>query len=155
LTVIVAGHGRKSGKTTAVCEIIAATQDAGWTAMKVTAHGHGTDLTEPVVGEEHETGTAKDTARYLAAGAKRALWIRCRQTDIGRAVTPLLEGNVIIESNSAVGIIPADLIVFIRSDSSQGKPSAERASALAHIHVVGIDDQVLARVRVLISEQRL
>ena len=120
--------------------------------MKVTAHEHGADLAEPVVVEDHEPGTAKDTARYLAAGAKRALWIRCRQADIARAVTPLLEGNVIIESNSAAGVIPADLIVFIRNDSSQGKPSAERASAMADIHVDHIDDEVLARVRALISE---
>jgi hypothetical protein len=152
LTVIVAGQGRKSGKTTTVCAIIAGTQNARWTAIKVTTHDHGADLTEPVVVEEHEAGTAKDTARYLAAGAKRALWIRCRQSDIARAVTPLLEGNVIIESNSAVGGVPAELIVFIRSDSSPNKPSAQNASAMAHIHVDSIDTEVLRRVRALISE---
>ncbi len=138
-----------------MCEIIAATQHARWTAVKLTAHDHGADLTEPVVVDQQEAGTNKDSARYLAAGAKRALWIRCRPNDIARAVEPLLQGNTIIESNSAVGVIPADFVVFIRSESSPSKLSAKRASEMAHIHVDGINDEVLDRIRALISEQRL
>jgi molybdopterin-guanine dinucleotide biosynthesis protein len=155
LIVIVGGQGRNSGKTTAVCEIIAATQHARWTAIKLTAHAHGADLTEPVVLEEREAGATTDTARYLAAGAHRAFWVRCRPADIAPAVTPLIEGNVIIESNSAAGVIQAELIIFIRSDSGQAKPSAERVSSMADLHVSRIDPVVLERVRSLLSAQPL
>lgn len=155
MTVIVGGQGRNSGKTTAVCEIVAATQHARWTAVKLTAHAHGADLTEPVIFEEPEAGAATDTGRYLAAGAHRAFWVRCHPDDIARAVAPLVAGAVIIESNSAAGLIEADLIIFIRIDSGEAKPSAERASSMADLQVNRVDGIVLERVRSLLSERPL
>jgi hypothetical protein len=121
--------------------------------MKVTAHDHGADLTEPVLLEETEAGGTTDTARYLAAGAKRALWLRCRTADLARALTALVAGNTIIESNSAAAAIEADLIVFVRSGSGQYKPSANRVSAMAAFHVDRVDEAVLERVRSLVSAQ--
>jgi hypothetical protein len=153
LTILIAGQGRKAGKTTAVCGIIAATSQACWTAVKLTSHGHGADLTDPVIFEEHDAGGRADTGRYLAAGAIRALWVRCSATDIVHAMAPIVTGNVIIESNTAVGIIPADLVVFVSApDQTERKPSASRAAALADIAVdSNISAEVLDRIRSMLS----
>ena len=147
MTVIVAGQGRKSGKTTAVCDIIAATRGAFWTAIKLTPHSHGADLENPVVFEERESGATTDTARYLAAGAQRAFWVRSRAADFARAIKPLAPGNSIIESNSAAGHIPADLVIFVDNARTETKASADRASALADLHIQRVDDSVLERIR--------
>jgi hypothetical protein len=157
LTILVSGEGRGSGKTRAACDIISQTSDARWTAIKVTSHGHGVELTDPVIFEESfilegRAGPATDTARYLAAGAARALWVRCSIADIERALHPLIKGNVILESNSAVGIIPTDLIIFIAAEvSTEAKPSAQVAAGLADIKVTGyLRNQDLERVRTLL-----
>jgi hypothetical protein len=144
--------GKNSGKTTAVCDIVAATPDARWTAVKLTSHAHGANLLGPVVVEDREPNNT-DTGRYLLAGAARATWIRCRPEDIENALTPLIAGNVIVESNSAAGIIPADLVVFIAAaDEAVRKPSAARAAALAHLTVhARITEEILLRVRQGIS----
>jgi hypothetical protein len=152
VTVIVAGFARKTGKSTTVCDIIAATPEARWTAVKLTSHEHGANLERPVVAEEREPSDT-DTGRYLRAGAARAFWVRSRAKDIENALKPLMSGNVIVESNSAVGIIAADLILFIgAADAADSKPSATRASALANITVHGrITEEILLRIREGIS----
>jgi molybdopterin-guanine dinucleotide biosynthesis protein len=155
LTIVVAGSARKSGKTTAVCEIVAATRDAHWTAIKMTPHAHGADLRNPVVVEERKAGSETDTARYLSAGAHHAFWVRCSPRDIERALIPLLSGNVIIESNSVVGTVPADLVILIGlGDQIAWKTSALQAAALADVVVERITEDTISRVRSLLSEQR-
>ena len=150
MTLIVAGLGRQSGKTTAVCNIIAATRSAHWTAVKVTPHGHGVDITEPIVLREPEAGPDADTRRYLAAGAERAFWVRCKPADIAHAVAPLMSGNVVLESNSAAGVVPADLILFVISACSHSKPSSGRARLLADVEIERVDADVVDRVRGLL-----
>jgi len=149
LIIVVAGQTRKAGKSRAVCDIIAAIPEARWTAVKLTSHEHGADLTKPVVVEEREPHSDTDTGRYLEAGAARAFWVRCRAEDIANVLTPLIPGNLIVESNSAVEAIAAHLVVFIAAgDAAEWKPSALRAAALADVLVQGhISQDVLARVR--------
>lgn len=155
MIIVVGGQTRKAGKSTAVCEIIASTPEACWTAVKLTSHEHGADLTRPVVLEEREPHHDTDTGRYLQAGAVRAFWVRCRAEDIMDALAPLLRGNMIVESNSAVGVIAADLVVFIAArDNAEWKPSAERAAALASVIVHGhVSEAVLSRVRQELNAQ--
>lgn len=149
MTIVVAGQTRKAGKSRAVCDIIAATPEARWTAVKLTSHEHGADLSRPVAIQEREANEETDTGRYLHAGAARAIWIRCRAEDIANALAPMIAGNVIVESNSAAGVIAADLVVFIAAaDEAEWKPSAERAASLASVIVHGrITEDVLSRVR--------
>jgi hypothetical protein len=151
LTLIVAGQGRKSGKTTAMCDIIAATADAEWTAVKVTAHAHGARSSQLVIIEENLASTATDTGRYLAAGARRSMWVRCVPADIARAITPFTGGNLIVESNSATSVLPAEFIVFIVSDGVDSKPSAAAAATAAHVHAARIGNEVIARIRSILS----
>ena len=151
MIVIVAGKGRKSGKTTAVCDIIAATNELHWTAVKITSHPHGAEIRGPVVIEDHEPNAGTDTGRYVAAGAYRGVWVRCSRADIARTMAPFIHGNVIIESNSAAGVLPADLIVFIDTLDGEAKASAETVSSIAHIQIDRVNEFVIERVRALIS----
>ncbi len=103
MIVVVGGAGRRSGKTTAMCEIISATREACWTAIKLTSH-------------QHQQSTFGDTERYLAAGASQALLVSELPDD--------LQGNLIIESNSVLALLTPDVFVFV--DGVERKPSAER-----------------------------
>jgi hypothetical protein len=69
-TIVVGGSNRGVGKTALVCGLIAALPEFRWTAIKITSHDHGQP--KPVW-EETRPGQGTDTARYLAAGAERAL----------------------------------------------------------------------------------
>ena len=83
MIVVVGGSSRKAGKTTVICEIIAATSGAQWTAVKVTP-------------DVHVPGPTGDTGRYLAAGAVRSMLTK---------EAPELKGNVILESNRIMDVL--------------------------------------------------
>lgn len=65
----IAGSGSCVGKTAVGCELIRAMPELRWLALKASPHRYGTP--DGIV-EERDAGSAKDTGRYLAAGAKRA-----------------------------------------------------------------------------------
>jgi molybdopterin-guanine dinucleotide biosynthesis protein len=112
--LVVGGSSSKVGKTTVICEIIAATRDARWTAVKITPH-------------QHEPKQHGDTERYAAAGAVR--------TVLSSGPAPR-EGNVIIESNSVLDELTPDLFVFVEG-GPDSKPSARRHAGKADFHVAG------------------
>jgi hypothetical protein len=99
--VVVGGHTRSIGKTQLVCDIIAAFPKTKWIAGKITQYGHGVCAQNgencDCAPEEHicaldwetraDTGT--DSARFLAAGAKRAFWLRTKQGYLAEGL-PLL-----------------------------------------------------------------
>jgi hypothetical protein len=123
--VVVGGSGRKVGKTTVMCEIIAATPEANWTAVKITPHAH-------------ERTRYGDTERYLAAGAVNALLTN---------ELPAAGGNVIIESTSIVDVIKPDLFLFVVG-SEPWKPTAAAHAARADTMVKGhVTPAVLDRIR--------
>lgn len=72
MRIIVGGLGRKTGKTTLVCRILALTPEREWTAVKVSHH-------EPPEGAAYvleADASAGDTRRFVEAGARRAYWLR-------------------------------------------------------------------------------
>ncbi len=81
MVIAVGGNSRKAGKTSVICSLILALPEANWTAVKITPHAH-------------PGSQGGDTARFLAAGAKRALVL-------ASAPAGWPEGNVIVESGSA------------------------------------------------------
>jgi hypothetical protein len=99
--VVVGGHTRSIGKTQLVCDIIAAFPKTEWTAGKITQYGHGVCAQNgencDCAPEEHvcaldwetraDTGT--DSARFLAAGARRSFWLRTKQGYLAEGL-PLL-----------------------------------------------------------------
>src|SRR5579863_9866900 len=70
--IVVGGSGRGVGKTSLVCGLISALDELRWTAVKISTHDHGKP--KPIW-EETSAGAETDTARYLTAGAERALLV--------------------------------------------------------------------------------
>jgi len=99
--VVVGGHTRSIGKTQLVCDIIAAFPKTDWIAGKITQYGHGVCAqngencdcapTEHVcaLDWEQRSDTGTDSARFLAAGAKRSFWLRTKQGYLAEGL-PLL-----------------------------------------------------------------
>jgi len=114
---MVGGHTRNIGKTSVVEGIIRATPELNWTAAKITQFGHGVcSVNGEACGcavsehqfsitEERLRDKTTDSARFLAAGAKRALWVRTKQGELVTALPAFrkrIEEDefVIVESNS-------------------------------------------------------
>lgn len=128
--VIVGGHSRNVGKTSVVAGLIAAIPERGWTAVKITQYGHGVcsvngeacgcavDEHTFALTEERDPSGKSDTSRFLAAGARRALWVRTKQGRLAEAMPDLRReltsaGNVIIESNSVMKFLRPDLYLTV------------------------------------------
>ncbi len=128
--VVVGGHSRNVGKTSLVAGLVAALREREWTAVKITQYGHGlcsvngescgcaVDEHTFAITEEQERGGSSDTARFLAAGARRALWVRTKQGRLAEAMPELRralagERHVIIESNSVVRFLRPDVYLSV------------------------------------------
>jgi molybdopterin-guanine dinucleotide biosynthesis protein len=115
--IMVGGHSRNVGKTSVVANIISALKEFNWTAAKITQFGHGVCSVNGhdcdcavsehqfAITQERATNTNSDTARFLAAGARRALWVRTKQGELATALPALktalaADDFVIVESNS-------------------------------------------------------
>jgi hypothetical protein len=157
MLVTVGGHSRNIGKTSVVAGIISALPEFGWTALKITQYGHGicsansepcdcaTDYDHPYsLSEENDPQFRSDSARFLAAGAKRALWLRTAMGQLGVAVPELraiLERDpyVIVESNSMLQFFRPDVYVSVLDFAvSDFKDTAlrylDRADAVITVH---------------------
>jgi hypothetical protein len=150
--VVVGGHSRNIGKTSVMARLLRGLTPPRWVAVKITLYGHGICSLdgkpcdcEPeehgfVLTEEKDRDGGTDTRRFLAAGAKRSLWLRARQGQLGPALPALhralrKEDWVMIESNSVLGFLKPALYLFVLDSSRQDfKASAhqylERADAL-------------------------
>ncbi len=129
-TVVVGGHSRNIGKTSVMASVIRALPFLDWTAVKITQYGHGICSRdgEPcgcapeahpfALAEEKDARGRGDTCRFLAAGARRALWVRVRQGQLATAFPSLaraLRGAeyAIIESNSILEFLEPDLYLVV------------------------------------------
>jgi hypothetical protein len=150
--VVVGGHSRSVGKTSAMCAIITRLPHLHWTAFKITQFGHGfctangepcdcqTDEHTVAISEERGFAHETDSARYLAAGAVRSFWVRTRIGNLA-AIMPRLRKelasaeNAIIESNSILGFVRPDIYLIVLDHATADfKDSArlflDRADAL-------------------------
>ena len=158
--IVVGGHTRSIGKTQLVCDIVAAFPEVQWIAGKITQYGHGVCAQngadcdcaplEHVCAIEWESSkdSGTDSARFLAAGAKRSFWLRTKQGFLAEGL-PLLRGAlqeclpeaqgestaVIIESNSLMQFLKPDIYLAVVDPSREDfKDSArialDRADAL-------------------------
>ncbi len=148
-TIVIGGHTRNIGKTSVMCTLISAMQERRWTAIKVTQCKHGASAEHCdcefadhaiAISEERDATTGTDSARYLAAGAIRSLWVRTRQGQLAEAMPRIRAEisraeNVILESNSVLRFIKPDIYASVLDPSVPDfKPSAlrylDRADAL-------------------------
>ncbi|MDX2179690.1 MAG: hypothetical protein SFV18_08870 [Bryobacteraceae bacterium] len=154
MLIVVGGNTRNIGKTTLVCEIVAALPTMNWTAMKITQFGHGrcaddgmacecapSDPDHVYAIDEQTAPDGTDTGRYLAAGARRSFWIRCREGLLAEAMPRVRDilasaPNAIVESNSLMQFVRPDLYLTI-VDRAGGdfKVSAQRFLTLADLAV--------------------
>lgn len=150
--IIVGGHSRSVGKTSVVAGIVAGLRGLNWTAMKITQFGHGfctadgapcdcaTDEHTVAFSVERGLNPGTDTARYLAAGAVKSLWMRARQGNLAPAMSRIRKEiaaaeNVIIESNSVMQFLRPDLYLTVLDHATADfKPTArlflDRADAV-------------------------
>lgn len=152
MIVVIGGHTRNIGKTTAVCDIIGALPDWNWTAIKITQYGHGLcsrngepcpcdNPTHPVaVLQEDGSMPLTDSGRFLGAGAVRAFWVRTPAGGLTEAMPRLRKiiaesRNVIVESNSLLRFLKPDYFAVVLNGAvADFKPSCrtwlDRADAV-------------------------
>ncbi len=152
--VVVGGHTRSIGKTQLVCDVIQEFPKVSWIAGKITQYGHGvcaqngencdcapTDHVCALDWETHaDSGT--DSARFLAAGAKRSFWLRTKQgylaeglpllrqalREVEPEIDPLQKRALIVESNSLMQFIKPSLYFAVIDPSKEDfKESAQTA----------------------------
>jgi hypothetical protein len=128
--IVIGGHSRSVGKTSVVAGVISALPEFEWTAVKITQYGHGicsangqpcdcaTADHSWAISEETDRSGESDTSRFLVAGARRALWVRTEQGRLAEAMPAFRAkvadaGNVIIESNSVLKFLRADLYLTV------------------------------------------
>jgi hypothetical protein len=128
--VVVGGHSRNIGKTSVAESLIAALPHYHWTAMKITQLGHGVcsavgepcdcavELDHPYALSEEIAPGSTDSARFLAAGARRSFWLRTAGGQLGNAVGAIREivessENTIVESNSILQFWKPDLYIVV------------------------------------------
>jgi hypothetical protein len=135
--VVVGGSTKDIGKTALVCAVIAALPEFAWTAVKITGHEYDPPKFEAsrsefkkTIWEETSAGSATDTARYLAAGARRALLVtrfgeEIPAEDIWRPVGE--DRNIIFESNRILDVVKADVCLALTGGvPTEMKPSFMR-----------------------------
>ena len=158
--IVVGGHTRSIGKTQLVCDIINAFPQANWIAGKITQYGHGVCAQNgndcDCAPDEHvcaieweahpQSGT--DSARFLAAGAKRSFWLRTKQGFLAEGL-PLMRDALretvsesgqdspplILESNSLLQFMKPNLYFAVidpaREDfKDSARVALDRADAL-------------------------
>jgi molybdopterin-guanine dinucleotide biosynthesis protein len=152
--VMVGGHARNVGKTSVVEGIIRGLREFNWTAAKITQFGHGVcSVNGEACGcavsehqfsitEERHRDTGADTARFLAAGARRSLWVRTKQGELAAALpafTSKIEADefVIVESNSLRRFIrPALYIQVLDRANPDFKVSAQQFFDLSDAYIL-------------------
>lgn len=151
--IVVGGHTRSIGKTQLVCDVIAAFPQANWIAGKITQYGHGVCAQNgencDCAPREHvcaldweahaDTGT--DSARFLAAGARRSFWLRTKQGFLAEGL-PLLRAAlqqagadangqafpVILESNSMLQFLKPSLYFAVVDPAKEDFKDSARAA---------------------------
>jgi hypothetical protein len=151
--IVVGGHTRSIGKTQLVCDVIAAFPQANWIAGKITQYGHGVCAqngencdcapTEHVCALDWEThaDTGTDSARFLAAGARRSFWLRTKQGFLAEGL-PLLRAALqqatadangqafplILESNSLLQFLRPSLYFAVVDPAKEDFKDSARAA---------------------------
>jgi hypothetical protein len=117
--VVVGGPARNVGKTSLLANLIRAMPERRWTAVKITQHEHDLPADASyVMREEHDATGDTDTARYLRAGARRALLLSTGPGHLGDAIPALRRelgqaDDVILESNSVLEFLEPDVYLAV------------------------------------------
>jgi molybdopterin-guanine dinucleotide biosynthesis protein len=143
--VVIAGQGRKVGKTAVAARLIRSLRRLNWVAVKISTHRQEIAHLEAedtqagssgyILTEETSPSSSTDTGRFLAAGARRAFWLRTSRGALPAAVTSLLsqvgnEEHVMVESNSILPLIAPQLVILVTNSKRRARKSSfQRALA--------------------------
>jgi hypothetical protein len=151
--IVVGGHTRSIGKTQLVCDVISAFSRANWIAGKITQYGHGVcaqngancdcapDEHVCAINWETNSDTGTDSARFLAAGARRSFWLRTKQGFLAEGL-PLLRAALlqaieagapeypplIVESNSLLQFLKPSLYFAVVDPAKEDFKDSARAA---------------------------
>ena len=160
--IVVGGHTRSIGKTQLVCDVIATFPEANWIAGKITQYGHGVcaqngencdcapDEHICALSWEKRADTGTDSARFLAAGARRSFWLRTKQGFLAEGMPLLREAlalretdrndesaNLILESNTLLQFMrPSLYLMVVHPGKADFKESAQLQIARASAFVL-------------------
>lgn len=130
MLLVVGGHASGVGKTAVAAGLIRALPGYNWTALKISHHAAPP---APWLLEEERQPGPRDTGRYLAAGARRAFWLRVQPGCLQQALPAIGEiraHHTLIESNAIVEYLVPDLyLVVLDFACRELKRSARR-----HLH---------------------
>lgn len=141
--VVVGGNSRDIGKTAVVAGLIRALAQYRWTAIKLTQYGNGICSEDGeecgcapeehpfAIDEETDRAGRTDTSRFLAAGARRALWVRVRMGMLEAALPALQSAiagdeHVIIESNSILRFYRPNVYLTVLDPAKQDFKASAR-----------------------------
>lgn len=127
--ILIAGDGRKVGKTLYACQLINSLSDKQQVSgIKVSPHIHNDYPEESllykdeeiIVCEEKEI-SHKDSSKMLQAGARRVFFIMSKQKDLGNAfskVLPFLNDDLIVcESGGLREFVEPGKFIFIKNNA--------------------------------------
>ena len=124
MIVAVGGHSRNVGKTSVAAGLIQAFRKYPWTAIKISSHRHANlsslkkDDEENFcdIYEEFNREGSSDTARFLAAGASRSLWMRIKDdrsdTDAAIATDPAVLPVCVVRKQPGIAPDPSGFIYY-------------------------------------------
>ena len=125
--IVVGGHTRSIGKTQLLCDVIQAFPMTEWIAGKITQYGHGVcaqngnncdcapDDHVCALSWEMNKDSGTDSARFLAAGAKRSFWLRTKQGYLAEGM-PVLR-KALKEIEQQIGFPSAKRALIVESNS--------------------------------------
>lgn len=131
-TLVIGGNSKDVGKTALVCAVIRSLREFEWTVVKITGHDYqpsGIGQSKQTIREEPGAGSGTDTARFLAAGARRALLVTRSGTkipidEIRRRLGE--DRDVIFESNRIADLIKPDVCLALVGNAREMKASFRR-----------------------------
>ena len=143
----VGGQCRKVGKSVLVADIIRAFPNRHWTAVKITPYAaSGCPVNGPscdcslqdhpyAIREETSRAGKSDSSRFLAAGARRALWIETKEHRLQNALPALAAelvsaGHAVIESDALMRFWKPSLFVMVLDPSNPDFKDSARENLL-------------------------
>jgi hypothetical protein len=146
--LVVGGQCRKVGKSSLVVDVIEAFPNRNWTAVKITPYAesgcpvNGTSCgcapeTHPfAIHEELERSATTDSSRFLAAGARRSLWLQTKQQHLEDALPTLAAEfanatHVVVESDALVKLWEPSLFLMVLDPANTDFKSSAREN-IAH-----------------------
>lgn len=149
----VGGQCRKVGKSALVADIIQAFPNQRWTAVKITPYAEsGCPVNGPscncsphdhpyAIREETSHSGNSDSSRFLASGARRALWVETKENCLQSALPALAAelataGHAVIESDALMRFWkPSRFVMVLDPSNPDFKQSARENLELADAFV--------------------